>query len=134
MLTIRAMSNGTGYAANHLVHSDYYAEERRVVGHWQGRGAAELGLVGEVTEEQFEAMRQGLHPATGEQLRPRQSADRLSLSRNPGNVMLSDARAFAHRAREDSRQRTNTAGRKLFERYSQLVRYLDASGPVGAAR
>src|SRR3984957_17143708 len=79
MLTIRAMSNGKGYAANHLVHSDYYAEEQRVVGHWQGRGAAELGLVGEVTEAQFEAIRQGLHPAPGERLRPRQSADRLSV-------------------------------------------------------
>jgi conjugative relaxase-like TrwC/TraI family protein len=78
MLTIRAMSNGKGYAANHLVHSDYYAEGQRVVGHWQGRGAAELGLVGEVTEAQFEAIRQGLHPTTGEMLRPRQSADRLS--------------------------------------------------------
>ena len=75
MLTIRAMSNGRGYAAHHLVHSDYYAEGQRVVGHCQGRGAAELGLVGEVTEQQFEAIRQGLHPATGEQLRPRQSAD-----------------------------------------------------------
>src|SRR5579862_6861739 len=78
MLTIRAMSNGRGYAAHHLVHSDYYAEGQRVVGYWQGRGAAELGLVGQVTEQQFEAIRQGLHPETGEQLRPRQSADRLS--------------------------------------------------------
>ena len=79
MLTIRAMSNGKGYAAHHLVHSDYYAEGQRVVGHWQGRGAAELGLVGEVTEQQFEAIRQGLRPVTGERLRPRQSADRLSV-------------------------------------------------------
>ena len=79
MLTIRAMSNGRGYAANHLVHRDYYAEGQRVVGQWQGRGAAELGLVGEVTEVQFESIRQGLHPATGERLRPRHSADRLSV-------------------------------------------------------
>src|ERR1700682_926091 len=79
MLTIRAMSNGRGYAAQHLVHSDYYAEGQRVVGHWQGRGAASLGLVCEVREEQFEGIRQGLHPATGEMLRPRQSADRLSV-------------------------------------------------------
>jgi conjugative relaxase-like TrwC/TraI family protein len=50
-----------------------------VVGYWQGRGAAELGLAGEVTGEQFEAMGQGLHPATGERLRPRHSADRLSM-------------------------------------------------------
>jgi conjugative relaxase-like TrwC/TraI family protein len=78
MLTIRAMSNGRGYAANHLVHRDYFAEGERVVGQWQGRGAKELGLSGEVTEPQFEAIRQGLHPATGESLRPRQSADRLS--------------------------------------------------------
>jgi conjugative relaxase-like TrwC/TraI family protein len=79
MLTIRAMSNGKGYAANHLVHSDYYAEGQRVVGHWQGRGAAELGLVGEVTEQQFEAIRQGVHPETRERLRPRQSVDRRSV-------------------------------------------------------
>jgi conjugative relaxase-like TrwC/TraI family protein len=79
MLTIRAMSNGRGYAAQHLVHSDYFAEGQRVLGYWQGRGATELGLVGEVREEQFEAIRAGLHPATGEQLRPRQSADRVSL-------------------------------------------------------
>ena len=36
MLTIRAMSNGRGYAAHHLQHSDYYAEGQRVVGYWQG--------------------------------------------------------------------------------------------------
>jgi TrwC relaxase len=64
MLTIRAMSNGKGYAANHLVHSDYYTEEQRVVGYWQGRGAAELGLVGEVRDEQFEAIRAGNHQDT----------------------------------------------------------------------
>jgi hypothetical protein len=51
MLTIRAMSNGRGYAAHHLVHSDEYAEGQRWSGHWQSRGAVELGLVGEVTEE-----------------------------------------------------------------------------------
>jgi conjugative relaxase-like TrwC/TraI family protein len=73
------MSNGAGYAARHLVHSDYYAEERRVVGHWHGRGAEALGLGGEVRPELFEAIRQGLHPETGEHLRPRQSADRLSV-------------------------------------------------------
>ncbi|MEP7305201.1 MAG: MobF family relaxase [Acidobacteriota bacterium] len=78
MLTIRAMSNGRGYAAHHLEHNDYYAEGQRVVGAWQGRGAGELGLKGEVTERQFEAIRQGVHPATGDQLRPRHSADRWS--------------------------------------------------------
>jgi conjugative relaxase-like TrwC/TraI family protein len=79
MLTIRAMSSGAGYAGQHLEHADYYAEGERIVGQWQGRGAAQLGLSGEVTREQFEAVRQGLHPETGEFLRPRQSADRYDI-------------------------------------------------------
>ena len=48
MLTIRAMSDGTGYSARHLEHSDYYAEGERVVGQWQGRGAEMLGISGNV--------------------------------------------------------------------------------------
>ena len=78
MLTIRAMSNAQGYSARHLEHSDYYAEGERVTGQWQGRGAELLGLSGEVTSAQFEAIRQGLDPQTGEFLRQRQSADRVA--------------------------------------------------------
>src|ERR1700722_4052802 len=78
MLTIRAMSGGAGYSQRHLEHSDYYDEHRRVQGEWHGRGAELLGLRGEVTREQFEAVREGLHPETGEFLRPRHSADRIS--------------------------------------------------------
>jgi conjugative relaxase-like TrwC/TraI family protein len=78
MLTIRAMSNGQGYSARHLEHSDYYAEGERVIGQWQGRGAVMLGLSGDVQSDQFEAIRQGIDPQTGEFLRQRQSADRLA--------------------------------------------------------
>src|ERR1700733_1827513 len=78
MLTIRAMTNAQGYAARHLEHSDYYAEGERVVGQWRGRGAELLALSGPVKSEQFEAVRQGLDPHTGEFLRQRQSADRLA--------------------------------------------------------
>lgn len=78
MLTIRAMAGGAGYAQRHLEHSDYYDEHRRVQGEWHGRGAELFGLRGEVTREQFEAIRQGLHPETGEFLRPRHSADRAT--------------------------------------------------------
>jgi conjugative relaxase-like TrwC/TraI family protein len=79
MLTIRAMSGGIGYAQRHLEHSDYYDEHHRVQGEWQGRGAELLGLSGDVTREQFEAVREGLHPETGEYLRPRHSTDRVSV-------------------------------------------------------
>ena len=36
------------------------------------------GCNGAVTHQQFEAVREGLHPETGEFLRPRHSADRLT--------------------------------------------------------
>jgi len=72
------MTGGAGYAQRHLQHSDYYDEHRRVQGEWQGRGTELLGLRGSVTPEQFEAVREGLHPDTGEFLRPRHSADRAN--------------------------------------------------------
>jgi conjugative relaxase-like TrwC/TraI family protein len=71
------MSGGVEYAQRHLEHSDYYDEHRRVQGEWHGLGAELLGLRGEVTRAQFEALREGLHPETGEFLRPRHSADRI---------------------------------------------------------
>jgi conjugative relaxase-like TrwC/TraI family protein len=79
MLTIRAMSDGKGYSSRHLEHSDYYAEGERVTGVWQGRGADLLGLRGNVTAEEFEALRQGLDPRTREFLRVRHSADRTAI-------------------------------------------------------
>jgi conjugative relaxase-like TrwC/TraI family protein len=78
MLTIRAMTSGAGYAQKHLEHSDYFDQNRTVQGEWHGRGAELLGLKGMVTHEQFEAVRGGLHPETGEFLRPRHSVDRLA--------------------------------------------------------
>ena len=71
------MTGGAGYAQRHLEHSDYYDEGRRVQGEWHGQGAELLGLRGEATREQFEAVREGLHPETGEFLRPRHSVDRI---------------------------------------------------------
>lgn len=82
MLTIRAMTGGAGYAQRHLEHSDYYDEHRRVQGEWQGHGAELLGLRGNVSRARFEAVREGLHPETGEFLRPRQSADRVNRDGN----------------------------------------------------
>jgi hypothetical protein len=72
------MTGGAGYAQRHLEHSDYYDEHRKVQGEWRGRGAELLGLRGGVTREQFEAVREGLHPETGEFLRPRHSVDRAN--------------------------------------------------------
>jgi len=78
VLTIRAMTGGEGYAQRHLQQSDYYDQNRTVEGRWHGRGAELLGIKGEVTSEDFEAVRQGLDPRTGEFLRQRHSADRIA--------------------------------------------------------
>lgn len=77
MLTIRAITGGKVYAQRHLEHSDYYDERRKVQGEWQGHGSDLLGLRGQVTRKQFESVREGLHPETGEFLRPRHCADRI---------------------------------------------------------
>jgi conjugative relaxase-like TrwC/TraI family protein len=78
MLTIRALTGGATYASRHLSSNDYYSEKERIIGQWIGQGAQRLGLEGAVEMDQFDAIRQGLDPATGEFLRPRQSADRFS--------------------------------------------------------
>ena len=72
------MTGGEGYAQRHLQQSDYYDQNRTVEGKWHGRGAELLGLKGEVTSEDFEAVRQGLDPQTGEFLRQRHGADRIA--------------------------------------------------------
>jgi conjugative relaxase-like TrwC/TraI family protein len=76
------MTGGAGYAQRHLEHSDYYDERQRVRGEWHGRGAELLGLSEKVTRDQFEAVREALHPETGEFLRPRHSADRTATNGN----------------------------------------------------
>lgn len=78
MLTLRAMSNGAGYAEKHLAYSDYLDQANKVQGRWMGKAAEQLGLTGEVTPEQFERLRACEHPATGEFLRQRRSADRVA--------------------------------------------------------
>src|SRR2546423_1749199 len=78
MLTIRAMSNGAGYAERHLAYSDYLDQENQVKGQWMGQAAQRLGLSGEVTPEQFESLRSCENPDTGEFLRQRRSADRVA--------------------------------------------------------
>lgn len=78
MLTPRALSGADNYAAEYLAvgPGDYYSESESIEGQWLGRGADLLGLKGAVDLKDFDAIRQGLHPTTGEYLRPRVSADR----------------------------------------------------------
>jgi len=78
---------GEGYAQRHLQQSDYYDQNRTVEGKWHGRGAELLGLKGEVTSEDFEAVRQSLDPQTGE----RHGADRIASNGDTQRVRDLDA-------------------------------------------
>lgn len=73
---------------NHLSNNDYYSEGEKVTGQWLGYGAEKLGLQGEVTAEEFEAIRQGNDPSTGEFLRQRQSADRYGEVKRNGETSM----------------------------------------------
>ena len=54
------------YFKEHLAVGDYYAVGQTVPGHWFGQGAAELGLNGITTGDEFTRLCENLHPQTGE--------------------------------------------------------------------
>jgi conjugative relaxase-like TrwC/TraI family protein len=60
---------------------DYYAGRGESPGVWAGRGAASLGLEGEVEEGELGALVRGRHPKTGEELRAHVKARTITIER-----------------------------------------------------
>ena len=77
MFTSAKIRNGSTYLANHLSANDYYAKGEKVTGQWIGKGAESLGLSGEVSTTDFEALRINQRPGTGERLTPRTKDTRM---------------------------------------------------------
>src|SRR5580700_4269010 len=67
------------YFSESLKRDDYYMEGQDIAGHWFGKGAEQLGLLGEVDEQRYLALCDNVNPATGEQLTPRQKGNRRPL-------------------------------------------------------
>jgi conjugative relaxase-like TrwC/TraI family protein len=84
MFTRAKIYKGGTYLKNNLRANDYYSKGERVSGEWVGSGAEKLGLRGEVTAEQFEALRSNHHPLSGEQLTPRTKDERVASTREAG--------------------------------------------------
>lgn len=77
MFTSAKIRNGSTYLANHLSANDYYAKGEKVTGEWVGKGAESLGLSGDVSAADFEALRINQRPGTGERLTPRTKDTRM---------------------------------------------------------
>jgi conjugative relaxase-like TrwC/TraI family protein len=71
MFSIRAqltLGHAKSYFKEHLQVGDYHSEDKKVVGQWIGKGATLLNLEGNVREESFFNLVNGLHPETGDKL------------------------------------------------------------------
>ncbi|MGP8237989.1 MAG: MobF family relaxase [Limisphaerales bacterium] len=67
------------YFREHLSVGEYYSEGQHAAGYWIGQGAAELGLSGVTTEEEFACLCDNLHPLTGERLTLRHKTTRAEV-------------------------------------------------------
>lgn len=70
---LRTIQSKSASAASHyfdaaLNVADYYGEGERTIGTWNGLAMEQMGLPAEVTKKNFEAVLNGLNPATGETL------------------------------------------------------------------
>lgn len=64
------------YYTGGLSKGDYYAENEESQGIWLGKGASQLGLKTAVENKAFNSLCENLNPRTGEQLTPRNKANR----------------------------------------------------------
>ena len=97
MLAPKAQSNlgdAKQYFKEHLAVGDYYAEGQSIPGHWFGRGAAELGLNGITTSDEFARLCENLHPRTGERLTLRQKTTRTEMGRDGEEHATANRRVF----------------------------------------
>jgi len=72
----RSAAAAKNYFRESLNRPDYYGEEGHTPGVWFGKGAARLGLAGEVSQADFFALADNKHPETGQRLTVRDVADR----------------------------------------------------------
>ena len=83
------LRNARGYFREHLAVGDYYTAGHVVPGEWVGVGASMLGLEGDVNEDAFLDLCDGLNPQTGKRLTVRRKTNRVE-----GDSTVSNRRVF----------------------------------------
>lgn len=69
-------STSIARAKSYFSTADYYAEGQELVGVWQGKGAARLGLRGEIRKADWDRLCSNRHPETGKRLTVRDKQER----------------------------------------------------------
>jgi len=94
-MTIEAA--GTYYRQHYSTVGEYYApDEKPTIGHALGEGAAALGLKGDITAEQFDALLHGVDPSSGLALRPK--PNRGEVERAGWDITLSPPKSISIQA------------------------------------
>jgi conjugative relaxase-like TrwC/TraI family protein len=75
MLRINQNSHASG-AKSYYSSSDYYVDGQELSGVWRGKGAAMLGLTGEIQRADWDALCDGINPKTGDRLLQRLKENR----------------------------------------------------------
>ena len=88
------LADAKKYFKEHLAVGDYYAEGQSIPGQWIGKGAADLGLNGITTSEEFTRLCENLHPQTGERLTLRQKTTRTEMSADGKERETANRRVF----------------------------------------
>jgi len=82
------------YFKEHLAVGDYYAEGQSIPGQWFGQGAADLGLNGVTTSDEFTRLCENLHPQTGERLTLRLKTTRTEMNEDGKERETANRRVF----------------------------------------
>jgi hypothetical protein len=69
-------NNSSAGAKSYYSTADYYTQGQELAGQWRGKGAAMLGLFGQVEQQAWDRMCDNRHPLTGEQITSRQRDER----------------------------------------------------------
>lgn len=76
MIASRSSEAAKSYFAQGLSREDYYSQGQEIIGNWGGKAATILGLDGPVTQGEFNALTENVHPMTGERLTPHTRSNR----------------------------------------------------------
>ncbi|MFZ0826934.1 MAG: MobF family relaxase [Verrucomicrobiia bacterium] len=88
------LADAKKYFKEHLAVGDYYAEGQSILGQWFGQGAADLGLNGMTTSDEFARLCENLHPQTGERLTLRQKTTRIEMNADGQESETANRRVF----------------------------------------